>query len=142
MENFLYTCLYCGKDYKPNRRKKQKYCSNSCRVSAFKIKKEIGLGLLEKETDKKTPVKIEKMSLAGVGNAAAGTLAINALTSMLTKEDNKPATKKDIKDIKNLLVTRYHEIKNMKPAQNGHIPFYDIQTKQIVYLNNKTNART
>lgn len=142
MENFLYTCLYCGKDYKPNRRKKQKYCSNSCRVRAFKTKKEIGLHL--PSTDKQKPQlnQIDRMSLAGVGNAAAGTLAVNLATHLFTKEDNKPATKKDIKDIKNLLVTRYHEIKNMKPVSNGLFPFYDIQTKQIVYLNNKTNART
>jgi hypothetical protein len=39
MENHLYICQYCSKEYKPNRRQKQKYCSNSCRRRAFTIRK-------------------------------------------------------------------------------------------------------
>src|SRR5680860_727372 len=38
MDQYLYKCHYCGKDYKPRRRHKQKFCSNSCRVNAFNIR--------------------------------------------------------------------------------------------------------
>ena len=74
------------------------------------------------------------MSLAGVGNAAAGTLAVNALSSLLTRKDNKPATKKDIMEIKALLSKRYHEVLNMDLDGYGNEPFYDMETKTIVYL--------
>ena len=133
MEKYLYICQYCAMDYVPRRRKQQKFCSNSCRTRAFNSKKEVGLSIpkIKKSEDK---TSIDKMSLAGVGNAAAGTLAINALTSLLTKEENKPATKKDINDIKNIVLQRYHEVINMPLNQMGYVPFYDIETRRIVYL--------
>jgi hypothetical protein len=134
MENYLYTCQYCGKDYKPNRRKKQKYCSNSCRTRAFVVKKGNALGLAKPEIQKTEKNKIESMSLAGVGNAAVGTLAINVLSNFLTSEENKPATKKDIKEVKDLLISKYHIIKNMQPDLFGSLPYYDIETKSVVYL--------
>lgn len=74
------------------------------------------------------------MSWAGVGNAAAGTLAVNALSSLLTREENKPATKKDIKEIKTLLSKRYHEVLNMDLDSYGNEPYYDMETKSVVYL--------
>jgi hypothetical protein len=37
------------------------------------------------------------MSLAGVGNAATGTLIAHGLKMLLTKTDNKPATNGDLK---------------------------------------------
>lgn len=137
MENYLYTCQYCSKSYKPKRRKKQKYCSNSCRTRAFAIRKNAGLNLPSIERKKPEKVSIEKMSLAGVGNAAVGSLAVNLATSLLTREENKPATKKDLKEIKELLVTRYHPVLNMPSQSNGGKPFYDLDTQQIVYLVNR-----
>ena len=82
-----------------------------------------------------TPLKIEKMSIAGVGNAAAGTLAVNAITSLLTKEANKPATKGDMKDLLANLKQRYHPVKNLGIRSDGTKPFYDSHTQTIVYLN-------
>jgi len=99
MESYFYTCKYCGKQYKPNRRKKQKYCTNSCRVRAFVLKNEIRLNLPSKEIQEKKSIQVEKMSMAGVGNAAVGTLAVNLATSLFTSEENKPATKKDLKNL-------------------------------------------
>lgn len=136
MENYLYTCQYCGKEYKPNRRKKQKYCSNSCRTRAFVIKNGKGISLPSIEIKKEKGIKIEQMSLAGVGNAAAGTLAINALTSLLTSEANKPATKKDIDNLLNKLKQRYHPILNFPDRQDGAKPYYDIETRNYVYIKN------
>lgn len=74
------------------------------------------------------------MSLAGVGNAAAGTLAVNALTSILTKEANKPATKGDVKDLLANLKQRYQPVKNLGIRSDGTKPFYDNQSQNIVYL--------
>ena len=42
--------------------------------------------------------KVEKMSMAGVGNAAAGTAAVMLANRLLTAEENRPATKKDLRD--------------------------------------------
>lgn len=134
MENYLYTCQYCSKEYKPNRRQKQKYCSNSCRTRAFAIRKMKALNLPSTESKNNIEKKSETMSWVGVGNAAAGTLAVNIATSIFTKEENKPATKKDIKEVKNLLMTRYHYIKNVPNRSDGARPFYDVQTQSIVYL--------
>ncbi|WP_264550264.1 hypothetical protein [Flavobacterium sp. N2820] len=134
MENYLYTCAYCGKQYKPRRRRKQKYCCNSCRTNAFNAKKKISLAKPETTQPENQLQKIDKMSWAGVGNAAAGTLAVNALSGLLTREENKPATKKDIKEIKALLSKRYHEVLNMDLDSYGSEPYYDMETKNIVYL--------
>jgi hypothetical protein len=134
MENYLYTCHYCGKEYKPNRRQKQKYCSNSCRTRAFVIRKFKGLNLPAVDNKNTAERKSETMSWVGIGNAAAGTVAVNVLTNIFTKEENKPATKKDIKEIKNLLSTQYHHIKNYPNRFDGARPFYDLQTQSIVYL--------
>lgn len=134
METYLYTCQYCGKEYKPNRRQQQKYCSNSCRTRAFVIRKIQGLNLPSTESKNTEEKKSETMSWAGVGNAAAGTIAVNLAASIFTKEENKPATKKDIKEVKNLLMTRYHSIKNGPIRVDGTRPFYDLQTQSIVYL--------
>ncbi|MFE3866473.1 hypothetical protein ACFX5E_00120 [Flavobacterium sp. LS2P90] len=139
MENYLYKCQYCGKEYKPNRRQKQKYCSNSCRTRAFVIRKIKGLNLPSTENKNIVKKKSETMSWAGVGNATAGTLAVNIATSLFTKEENKPATKKDIKEVKNLLLTRYHSINNVPDKPDGSRPFYDLQTQNIVYLKKPTN---
>ena len=136
MENYLYTCQYCGKEYKPNRRKKQKYCSNSCRTRAFVIRNGKSLSLPSKEIKKEQSNKIEKMSIAGVGNAAAGTLAVNALTSLFTSEANKPATKKDIDNLLNKLKQRYYPILNIPQRQDGAKPYYDIESKHYVYIKN------
>lgn len=136
MESYLYRCQYCGKEYKPNRRKKQKFCSNSCRTRAFVTKNSTGFSIVKKEVEKKEPLKIEKMSLAGVGNAAVGTFAVNALTHILTSEENKPATKKDIKNLIGSLNQRYHPVLNIQIRQDGLKPFYDMATKSIVYLKN------
>ena len=34
-----YTCNYCQQNFVPKRRRVQKYCSNSCRSSAYQLRK-------------------------------------------------------------------------------------------------------
>ena len=132
MENYLYICGYCSKEYKPNKRKKQKYCSASCRVRAFKIRKS-STNLPAKKTEN----KIEQMSFAGVGNAAVGVLAVNLATNLLTKEENKPATKKDLKNLMNSLKQRYYPIFNIPIRNDGAKPFYDMELNRLIYLKNQ-----
>lgn len=138
MENYLYTCQYCGKEYKPNRRKKQKYCSNSCRTRAFVIKKGIGLAIIKPEITKPEENKIDKMSTAGVGNVIVGTLIADGIgaiaKNIFTNEENKPATKKDLKEMKELLLPRYHRVNNLPPNRFGQLPYYDLNTKTIIYF--------
>jgi sensor c-di-GMP phosphodiesterase-like protein len=134
MENYLYRCQYCSKDYKPNRRKKQKYCSNSCRTRAFVTKKSIGLNIVKKEVEKKEPHKVEKMSLAGVGNAAVGSLAVNVLTNLLTSEENKPATKKDLQNLINKLNIRYQPITNLPRRNDGTNAYFDMEGQILIYF--------
>lgn len=137
MDNFNYTCGYCGKNYVPKRRKVQKYCSASCRTRACNIRKSASLNKpIENSNSNKSSNlnKIEQMSLSGIGNAAVGTLAVNTLTRVFTKDENKPLTKKDLKELKELLVQRYHEVLNLELDSQGNVPFYDIETQTIVYL--------
>jgi endonuclease III-like uncharacterized protein len=72
------------------------------------------------------------MSWAGVGNAAAGTAAVN-IAHLFTRDENKPATKKDIKEIKQLFITQHHHIKKCR-IDMMVLAFYDLQTKNLVYL--------
>lgn len=137
MEKYLYTCQYCGKEYKPNKRKVQKYCSNSCRTNAFNLKnKNNSVQKTENKGIENKPQKVEKMSWAGVGNAAAGTLAVNLVANLLTKEENKPATKKDLKNLASSLKQRYHLILNIPIRHDGAKAYYDMETKNFIYIKN------
>lgn len=140
MDNFNYNCGYCGKNYVPKRRKVQKYCSASCRTRACNIRKSVSLNKPIENSNSNKPSnlnKIEQMSFAGIGNAAVGTLAINTLTNIFTKIENKPATKKDIEDLKKHLTKRYFKVRNMDFNEYGQVPFFDIEKEIIVYLNEK-----
>ena len=133
METRLYNCDYCKKDFLPTRRKVQKFCSNSCRVKSHhqKIKVNNKSATSNPESQiKKT--SIDKMSFAGVGNAAAGVAAVSLLTHAFTKEENKPATKKDLQNLANKF-KRYHRIRNMNPNFNGQLPYFDIEYGFLVY---------
>lgn len=136
MDIFLYSCHYCGKEYQPKRRYKQRFCSNSCRVNSFNHKKQTGLAIAQKTGQADKPIKIEKMSAAGVANATvgavAGTVAVNLITSLLTSEENKPATKKDLINMMERQNKRFHIVKNV-PLRLGYNAFYDMQTQSIVY---------
>ncbi len=141
MDKEFYNCHYCGTEYKPRRRFKQRFCSNSCRANYFKRNKlKNQLGKTVNENEKENPVKIESMSLSGVGNAIAGTAVVNVFTHLLTKEENRPATKKDIKEIITALKQRYFAVKNMSPKPDGTLPYFDIQTSTIIYFQQNKNT--
>ncbi|UAM97288.1 hypothetical protein K8354_13290 [Polaribacter litorisediminis] len=134
METRLYCCDYCKKEFLPTRRKVQKFCSNSCRSKSHHQKTKVSKALSTlKGVTKTEKTSIDKISLAGVGNSAIGNLAVNLAEKLLTAEENKPATKKDIQSIANKL-KRYHLIKNMRPNFNGQRPYFDVELGVLLYL--------
>ena len=135
MENRNYRCNYCKKEYIPKRRRVQKFCSSSCRVGFFKLQKKSSMNNSELSSLRKKPKKqtVEDMSIEGVGNAALGTLAVNTITSIFTKEENKPATKGDLQKL-SLKLNRYQDIRNLSNNELGKKPFYDTELNILVYL--------
>lgn len=128
-------CLHCNDDYIPKRRGVQKFCSKSCKSRYWYLKqnkKELKLqsvtGVVTNETN------TDKMSWGGVGNSAVGTVLGNAATSLLTPEDKKPATKKDIEDLKSLISDRYLPIHNLSFDEYGRRPFYDVETGNVEFF--------
>ena len=130
-EKYKYKCEYCGKKYIPKRRRNQKFCSNSCRSKNHRLKKSLQIDNNQLVENKKT--KIDTMSVAGVGNALVGSAIVELGKSVFTSEENKAATKKDIKNLENK-IGRYHRVLNIKPRLEGKIPYYDMVTKKVVYF--------
>jgi hypothetical protein len=133
MEKHQYQCNYCKKEYIPKRRRVQKFCSNSCRVSSHQLKnKNSKTGLINKDNNLSKKMSVDEMSIAGVGNAAAGTLVVNAIKALLTREENKPATKGDLRSLFTKL-EQFQEIVNMGKDIFGRKPFFDSKSKKVVY---------
>lgn len=137
-------CLHCGDDYVPKRRGAQKFCSNSCRSRHWfekQNKKDLSINTAETlpstETKPNPSTHVEAMSLAGVGNATAGAAIVEIGKTIFTAKKNKPATKKDIDELKQLLVNRYFPVNNMAQDHLGRTPHYDIETGNIIYLYKK-----
>ena len=134
MDTYKYTCGYCGSSYKPRRRRVQKYCSTSCRVNAFKLRNS-NSKIVSSENSPILKEKKEGISTTGIANAALGSAANDIITKLLTKQENRPATKGDLDRIISLIKNRYLPILNMNNRVDGTKPFYDVLNKQIVYLN-------
>ena len=133
MDKYVYLCNNCGKEYIPVRRKVQKFCSNSCRTRAYQLripKGDLGLAVIKKDDT----TKIDKMSLAGIGNAAAGTAIIKLAEALFTSEANKPATKSDIKNLEARISKRYYPIKNVPKNGFGESPYFDTVQSCVVYF--------
>ncbi|MBZ9628133.1 hypothetical protein LB450_08485 [Psychroflexus sp. CAK1W] len=128
MENYHYTCHYCKKEFIPKRRKAQKFCSTSCRVRSHQLSQKFKKPA--KFNTEKT--KIDQVSVAGVANAAIGTTAADLVKNLLTPEQNKSATKADLKRLEEML-QRYHKVGNIKNLGDGRAPYYDMQLKMVVY---------
>ncbi len=129
-----YTCNYCKQDFVPKRRRVQKYCSNSCRSSAYQLRKGNKNNLPATNNTKPVTEQNDKMTLAGVGNAAVGSMVAGGLVKLFTNEKNKPATKGDIDLLLQKLGGRYHLVKNLQPNAQGALPYYDLIKGIIVYL--------
>ena len=137
METYHYICEYCSKEYVPRRRKIQKYCSDTCRVKAHYHKNKPALPKQEKglsqvnKTEKKTK---EKINIAGIGNAAIANLGTDILKNIFTNEDNKPATKGDLKKMIAQFKNRYEKVQNANKRPDGSEAYFDNERKEVVYL--------
>ena len=134
-------CKYCGGDYIPKRRGAQKFCSNSCRSRHWKLQQDHLKNTTLQNTEKsQLPIvsnepQKEQMSMAGIGNAATGAALVELGKNILTSPDNKPATKKDINELRSLINGgRFLPVKNIPKDSYGRIPYYDVETGDVVYL--------
>jgi len=116
----------------------QKYCSHACRTNAWRLrnkKKDKVKTIVAGQNEK--AIEVEKMSLAGVGNAATGAAIVELTKIVLTKDENKPATKKDLNALKEILLgKRYFPILNMQRNKTGELPYFDINTNSVVFIKN------
>lgn len=78
--------------------------------------------------------KGESMSLAGMANATAGSLATDGIKAIITPFENKPATKGDLNKLVAQINGRYHVVKNIPPRYDGALPYFDFDTNTVVYL--------
>lgn len=137
MDKPKYNCHYCGKSYEPKRRYVQLYCCTSCRVSAHKRRKKMssilpknGLSLPQKEIKNE-----QKISMAGIGNAAIANIATDLAKNIFTSEENKPVTRGFIKAVLNDQPKhRYLPVLNAANRNDGTTAYYDTILKQVVYL--------
>jgi predicted aldo/keto reductase-like oxidoreductase len=153
-------CLHCNKEYVPTRRGVQKFCSNSCRSRYWYLRQEKEEATEEEKSENKKEVavvnqsikpikfgkkldKIDKnvkqlsenekkegMTLAGTSEAFVGAAAANAISHFLTN----PATKNDINELKTLIKgARYFPVNNMGANEYNQLPYYDIETGNLIY---------
>lgn len=138
MEKRYYSCKYCKKEFEPKRRKVQKFCSDSCRVSYHRFKNvDVALKTYKlQETSKEqepNKIKVEQISGAGIANSAIAVGAIELAKNIFTPEENKPATKGDLAKLASNL-KRYHQIKNLPLNNLGQFPYFDLHTNYLVYF--------
>jgi hypothetical protein len=130
-------CHHCNVDYIPTRRGIQKFCSNSCRSRFWYLKQNFE----SRESKVKDHPKVveqkskdDKMTWSGVGNAFTGAAAVEVAKNIFTPLEKKPATKKDIQELKAFIKGRYLPIKNAEKDVYGRFPYYDVVTGNVVYL--------
>ena len=134
MDTHKYKCNYCHEEYIPKRRYVQKYCSDSCRSKAYHRRIKNNNKLKPTEEEKNNNIgKVDKMSLAGVGNATTGALIAEGIINLFTSEGNKPATKSDIVKLLNTM-NRYHKINNIRLNMNNQQPYFDMTLGTVVYF--------
>ena len=80
------------------------------------------------------PLKVEKISMAGIGNAAIANVITDFGKAVLINTENKPATKKDLKEFASALTRRYFPVQNAPIRNDGTKAFYDNKLNIVVYL--------
>ena len=137
-------CIHCNAEYTPRRVGHQKHCSKSCKSRRWYLKNKAlkpATQLPEKITKKKEEKKEEKVmqksdsiNLPSIGNATLGIAAFEVAKEVFTPIENKPATKKDLQELKNLILGRYLPVKNADKDAYGKMPYYDVETGDVVFL--------
>jgi hypothetical protein len=113
-------------EYKPNRRQKQKYCSNSCRTRALLLESSrTKQTCSENKTRGKNPEYYLKLEVQ------LQELAVNIAT--IFSQETRTSNKKRHKEIKQLFITQHHHIKNMPDRYDGARPF-TICKRKILFI--------
>ncbi len=147
-ETRFYTCQHCFENFIPKRRRVQKFCSTSCRSSSWQLNRKTDHNketLFEEEkseaisNDLPKEMKIEKMSVEGIGNSfvggALGSGLVRFIEIAATKDKNKPLTKGDmLKMLQALNEKTYYPIKNLDRSDIGFYPHFNIKNQEVVYL--------
>ncbi|MBW2937515.1 hypothetical protein KXJ69_05325 [Aureisphaera sp. CAU 1614] len=131
-------CIQCGADYIPRRRGVQKFCSDTCRSRHWQLKQGIPKKKKKKPLKKKKhslqKYQKEKITFAGISNAAIGQTAVDLIKNIATPESKKPATKGDINELKSLIKGNLLPIKNMENNAFGKSPFYDVTNQIVIFI--------
>ena len=71
-------------------------------------------------------------------NTAGGILAVDGIKAAAKRifgnQNNEPATKGDVQEIKDLINTRYFLIHNLKRGDDGSLPYFDMATSKVRYF--------
>lgn len=136
MEKYQYICNYCCKEYVPRRRHVQRFCCTSCRVNDYNRRTKTSAPTSEKGLS--IPQKGNQIhpgiNLAGISNAAIANVAVDFAKHIFTRDENKPATKGDLKALLTETQERYLPVTNAPRRNDGTAAFYDTSIKQVVYL--------
>lgn len=155
-ETHLYTCKYCKIEFKPTRRRVQKFCSDNCRSknwfmihskdspSPIAIKSnetKVLLKTKKKKKKKKGKKKKEKKSRQPTAfeaffTSTAGTYVGNKIDRATIKEENRPLTKGDMMNILSN-IQRFQKVNNLPLNELGQQPYIDIATGNIEYIGEK-----
>ncbi len=130
MPDYLYTCHYCGIKYKPNRRNKQLYCSNSCRVNAFNIRnKKNKKSSLDKILDAITvdPEIISRL----INEINPNFKADEVITDIQEKLKNSRLNDVQLSTRALFILKRY--ISNTNPPDTCYVD--DMKVKDLAYVN-------
>ncbi|MDH7914267.1 hypothetical protein QGM60_16010 [Winogradskyella sp. SYSU M77433] len=81
------------------------------------------------------PSENNKITTAGIANAALGFGAATLTQHLFTPKHQKNATKEDIQKLSSLIKgQRYFLVNNLPIDQFRRKPFYDIETGNVIYL--------
>ena len=137
MENRYYTCQYCKKEFIPKRRRVQKFCSSSCRVSSHRLHKSSTVQQKQQEVSERIDKK-DKIGIHQIGASTLGTMTGKFVYDKLTPLKNRAATKGDLQLLLSELkqTERYYEVKNLPGRIDGAKPFFDIIEREVIYIKN------
>lgn len=135
MSTYLHTCDYCDKEYLPTRRGVQRFCKPTCRTMSHRknkerlmqlssptlIQKENSLLSQQLDNTEEKKMKVEEVSMAGVGNSLFGMALYDLGKGILKsgqKEENKTLTKGDLFQAINILAENQKRILEVLEKNN------------------------
>ncbi|MDC9722888.1 MAG: hypothetical protein PSN34_08945, partial [Urechidicola sp.] len=88
----------------------------------------------KKKKEVKAIQKSDSINLTSVGNSALGVATIELAKNILTPADNKTVTRKEFNELKSFMSGRYLPVNNAEKDVYGKLPYYDVETGNVVFL--------